>query len=193
MRKPLLPRHYLCVLPAIIPAISIAGGGPNPIEGSSLATMWVAPVLGAIAALTLILVTGGARLAAISSAVLTLVLLGLFLSNGLGVLIALVAGPWIAFIWMCITLAIHFLSHKSAESGAVPEDSGDHTAVDNAVMTALIQYRQHGSVSERCPSCGGLIEIAATTDTTGCSGAAVRSRCWCSKCNGTFVVQPTGT
>jgi hypothetical protein len=105
---------------SIWPVISLAGGGPNPFEGSSLITLWLLPALGFLAALLVMLITRGVKLALGSAVLLGLAFIALTLSIDAGILIALLAGPWIAFIWMGITLAIHllFLWRKGSASAS---------------------------------------------------------------------------
>jgi hypothetical protein len=106
----------------VLPATCLAGGGPNPFEGSSLATLWFAPGLASVFVIFVMLATRGAKLALISGAVLALVLLGIVLAGGVGVLIALIAGPWIAFVWLAITLGLHFiLKWRSGSESKLPK------------------------------------------------------------------------
>jgi len=74
---------------------------------------------------------------------------------------------------------------------SVFEESGTNTVVDiepydNAVVSALAQFRTKAAVRESCPSCGSLISVQHLSQSSAKRGAVLRTGCKCGKCSGEF-------
>jgi hypothetical protein len=62
----------------------------------------------------------------------------------------------------------------------------DTAPYDNAVVSAMAQFRTNAAVRESCPSCGSLISVENLSQSSAKRVAALRTDCKCGKCSGEF-------
>jgi hypothetical protein len=68
----------------------------------------------------------------------------------------------------------------------------DVTPCDNAVVSALAQFRTQSDVRESCPSCGSLISVERLSQASAKGATVLRTVCKCGKCSGEFELSVSG-
>ena len=62
----------------------------------------------------------------------------------------------------------------------------DIAPYDDAVISALAQFRTKATARESCPSCGSLISVEQFNQSSTKGSAVLRTDCKCGKCSGEF-------
>lgn len=87
---------------------SVAGGGPNPIEGAGLFGLWLLPLLGYVLVFGSMAISGFVRTALKTTLALAVGLAAMAFAGDIGLLAVLLFGPWMALVGISIVAAVRW-------------------------------------------------------------------------------------